>query len=86
MTNAECVDGSRLPWHVSNKYYSAEVHFFLQSSVKAALDAMKSYEALVVLCNLCRVSMALQQYSYTEGLIFAADSKLNGIGTVYCVT
>ena len=62
MTNAECADGSRLTWHVSNKYYSAEVLFFLQSSVKEALDAMKSYEALIILCNLSRVSVTFQFY------------------------
>ena len=42
---------------MNNKYYSAEVALFVHQTVKEALDSMKSYEALVILCNLSKVSI-----------------------------
>lgn len=56
VSDGECVSGSRLSWHVSNKYYSAEVNLCVHKTAKEALDSKRQYEGLVMLCNLARVS------------------------------
>lgn len=62
VTDSKCVSGSKLSWNVSNKYYAAEVLLYVHQTVKEVLDSMRSYEAVVVLCNLSQVP---QQYGMT---------------------
>ena len=56
VSDGECVNGARLSWHVSNKYYTAEVTLCVHKTAKEALDSKRQYEGLVMLCNLGRVS------------------------------
>ena len=59
VNQSECAGGSKLKWHVSNKYYTAEVHLYVHKTVKEAIDSMRDYEALVILCNLSQVTTNL---------------------------
>lgn len=56
MSDGECTNGSRLTWHVSNKYYAAEILLFVHKTVQEAFGSMRDYEALIILCSLGQVS------------------------------
>ena len=55
----ECVGGSRLKWHVSNKYYSTEIEFVIHKAVEEVRDSKREYEGFVLMCNLSQVGLCM---------------------------
>ena len=56
MDPGECASGSRLTWHVSNKYYSTDIEFVVHKTVQETCDSGRDYEGFVLMCNLSQVS------------------------------